>query len=695
MSYEPTVWKDGDVVTSARLNKIEEGIQNASNNSNVAISDWNQNDPNGDGYIANRPFYVAGETNTEIVNNVFNFNNSNMSTAISLDEEKIIGVLENGMEFTAYYDGTYYSGEIINKDIYYFIGNCSIVPIPGMASEDNINMPFLLLVMVGGSQVQGGLILKDSYTGEKNISISIKTFDVHKIDRKYLPDSNFDLSDRIAKGVDNNGTEVQGAVVEGSFNNIASGMYSHVEGSNNVASGGLSHAEGGGTTASGTTSHAEGNGTTASSDYSHAEGGQTTASGQASHAEGTSTIAKHKSQHVFGEFNIEDTSTNKSYQRGTYVEIVGNGSNANSRSNARTLDWSGNEVLAGKLTVGAAPTNDMDVATKKYVDDNAGGSGSSFDLSDRIAKGVDDNENTVKGAVIEGCIKDEEITDEQGTYTINKNKASGEYSHAEGFRTTASSNASHAEGGGTTASGMGSHAEGSTTTASSYASHAECENTIASGEASHAEGVFAKASGMGSHAEGGNTTASGKYSHAGGMNTTASGMSSHAEGIGTIANGTALHVFGKYNIEPYAEDDPYVEVVGNGTGDDNRSNARTLDWQGNERLAGSLTLGDGTNDVVTISAAQLKNLLTPLIITETYDESTHVATLNMTWQQIYDAFVSGRKVLTFFEDSASSYGPISYISFGDNIYIVDIDGVRYGCDTASGYPSTGSEEPTA
>ena len=26
MEYEPTVWQDGDTITSARLNKIEEGI---------------------------------------------------------------------------------------------------------------------------------------------------------------------------------------------------------------------------------------------------------------------------------------------------------------------------------------------------------------------------------------------------------------------------------------------------------------------------------------------------------------------------------------------------------------------------------------------------------------------------------------------------------------------------------------------
>lgn len=30
MAYEPTVWKSGDVVTSAKLNNIEQGIANAS-----------------------------------------------------------------------------------------------------------------------------------------------------------------------------------------------------------------------------------------------------------------------------------------------------------------------------------------------------------------------------------------------------------------------------------------------------------------------------------------------------------------------------------------------------------------------------------------------------------------------------------------------------------------------------------------
>lgn len=49
-------------------------------------------------------------------------------------------------------------------------------------------------------------------------------------------------------------------------------------------------------------------------------------------------------------------------------------------------------------------------------------------------------------------------------------------------------------------------------------------------------------------------------------------------------------------------------MVGNG-GSGGRSNARTLTWTGNESLAGSLTLGMGTVDEVTLTAAQLKALL--------------------------------------------------------------------------------------
>lgn len=114
--------------------------------------------------------------------------------------------------------------------------------------------------------------------------------------------------------------------------------------------------------ASGESSHAEGDSTTASAYCSHAEGNCTTASGENSHAEGASTIASSQNQHVQGKYNIEDLN-------GTYAHIVGNGEDGKN-SNAHTLDWQGNAWYSGKLSQEGTPTEDKDLVTKKYVDDN-------------------------------------------------------------------------------------------------------------------------------------------------------------------------------------------------------------------------------------------------------------------------------------------------------------------------------------
>jgi hypothetical protein len=139
----------------------------------------------------------------------------------------------------------------------------------------------------------------------------------------------------------------------------ASNDYAHGEGYGTVASGIAAHAEGYETTASGSSAHAEGTGSIASGDHSHAEGDYTTASGKYSHAEGVGTTANHASQHVIGEFNVLDTSSANATNRGNYVEIVGNGTGTNNRSNARTLDWSGNEVLNGSFTSNLTTDNNQ------------------------------------------------------------------------------------------------------------------------------------------------------------------------------------------------------------------------------------------------------------------------------------------------------------------------------------------------
>lgn len=143
------------------------------------------------------------------------------------------------------------------------------------------------------------------------------------------------------------------AILQGNIAaNVANAIFSMATGTSTSATGNYSHAQGYHTTAIGNQSHAEGYYTEVSGQSSHAEGHYTTASGDNSHSEGVRTIAKNNCQHVFGKYNVADTSANPPTQIGNYVEIVGNGADTDNRSNARTLDWQGNEVLSGNLTTG-------------------------------------------------------------------------------------------------------------------------------------------------------------------------------------------------------------------------------------------------------------------------------------------------------------------------------------------------------
>ena len=187
-----------------------------------------------------------------------------------------------------------------------------------------------------------------------------------------------------------------------------------------------------------------------------------------------------------------------------------------------------------------------------------------------------------------------------GSFSMNRKSGTtvGNKSSTLGYNTTASNYGSHAEGLNTTSSNLGSHAEGESTTASGSYSHAEGLSTTASGNGSHAEGESTIASQFCSHAEGQATTASGSCSHAEGQGTIASGLRSHAEGLYTIAKHKAAHVCGEFNSEDPSKADQsdrgtYVIIVGNGNGtsESYRSNAHTLDWNGNAWYAGDVYVG--------------------------------------------------------------------------------------------------------
>ena len=86
----------------------------------------------------------------------------------------------------------------------------------------------------------------------------------------------------------------------------------------------------------------------------------------------------------------------------------------------------------------------------------------------------------------------------------------------------------------------------------------------------------------------------------------ASGDYSSAKGIGTKASSEAQHVQGKYNIEDAQS--KYAHIVGNGSSDEERSNAHTLDWEGNAEFAGDVT-ANGCNSENPISLIGLNNTI--------------------------------------------------------------------------------------
>jgi len=155
-------------------------------------------------------------------------------------------------------------------------------------------------------------------------------------------------------GITSNNTFGNYSVSEG-YDVSASGYVSHAEGYQTVANNNHAHAEGQITFASGEDSHAEGYASQAKKKYSHAEGFSAIANGEAAHAEGYGTISNGDNAHAqnlgtkassdnqtaLGKYNVEDAAD-------TYAVIVGKGTADNARSNALTVDWSGNVDAAGK-----------------------------------------------------------------------------------------------------------------------------------------------------------------------------------------------------------------------------------------------------------------------------------------------------------------------------------------------------------
>ncbi len=194
--------------------------------------------------------------------------------------------------------------------------------------------------------------------------------------------------------------------------------------------------------------------------------------------------------------------------------------------------------------------------------------------------------------------------DSSGMYSFafgNNNKAKGNSSTAMGLNSSALGTSSTAMGNGTTATGTLSTALGNNTTASGASSTAMGMLAVASGQASTAIGYYTNARGIYSIAIGNGTNAIGQASTSMGSSTSATGDYSTAMGYGTTASGfhsTAMGYYTKsksqgglsigiYNDSTNAANaistNPLNRIfqIGNGTGENTRSNAMTVLYNGN------------------------------------------------------------------------------------------------------------------
>ena len=224
------------------------------------------------------------------------------------------------------------------------------------------------------------------------------------------------------------------------------------------------------------------------------------------------------------------------------------------------------------------------------------------------------------------------------------------------------------------ASGNYSHAEGRGTSASGYVSHAEGYYTTASGLYSHAEGNGTVANGSHSHAEGYNTSAS-NYSHSEGYNTNASGINSHAEGQYNETTNQSEHASGQYNVSSsgsstWGDSGNTLFSVGNG------------DWSARHnafeiRQNGDIYLSSGGTDIKLqdhlggggggISSAECQTMIDENISGKT-DNTTFTAYTSSTDTVIQgkqDTLVSGTNIKTINNTSILGSGNIDIQGSGN------------------------------
>lgn len=275
------------------------------------------------------------------------------------------------------------------------------------------------------------------------------------------------------------------------------------------------------------------------------------------------------------------------------------------------------ELLVEKIEEGSGGDVPENVLTKDDIKDNTTGSDflwSSSKIDTEIQNVIEQIPASGVGRVYTYEKDGETIAGGEIFNNYESNTAKGEYAHAEGAGTFANGVASHTEGS-ETGCGPGTntqyaeqrqdgfkgecaHAEGQDTFSLGIASHSEGDGGKTYGKYSHVEGYKCETGietngtldeneqlinkGVAAHAEGQGTKAIGNQSHSGGRFSEANGDYSFSHGLSVIASYASEIAFGKYN----QSNPDTLFSLGNGTSDDDRSNAFEVKTSGNVKSSG-------------------------------------------------------------------------------------------------------------
>lgn len=336
---------------------------------------------------------------------------------------------------------------------------------------------------------------------------------------------------------------------------------------------------------------------------SFAFGNNVEASGRFSSAEGNQTVANHFAQHVFGSFNSEDDSDEVATARGNFIEIVGNGNIQNDhRSNARALDWDGNEYLNGDLYINC--------------DDDSGNGTSVANAVALVPLKADAANPVFTGSISRG--RKTSSTIGQNSIAIGSDcEASEEGSYAEGNNTIATGPYSHVFGEYNVAETIPSQWNG-WNSYTRYTVGARVQITTTSTVGPHSQTYYART-----------------YRYCIKEHISSSSISSDSDKWLVVSSQ------GSFSIDGFV--DPVFnlqfEIVGNGTSNLSRSNARVLDRFGNERLGGDLYVRCNTD-----SSGGTKVIPLPPVTSS--DDGSILCVVDGEWTMLPGAFIKMEKTIS-------------------------------------------------